>query len=42
MIQFSISDTTTDEPKAPVKTSDYDLAKKYILKADKYDNKNKK
>ena len=38
---ISISDPTTDEPKAPVKTSDYDLAKKYILKADKYDNKNK-
>jgi tetratricopeptide (TPR) repeat protein len=37
----SDSASTTEEPKGPVKTSDYNLAKKYIRKADKYDNKGK-
>ena len=44
-ISFSktISDSTknSEEPKGPVKTSDYNLAKKYIQKADKYHHKNK-
>jgi tetratricopeptide (TPR) repeat protein len=44
-ISFSktISDSAknSEEPKGPVKTSDYNLAKKYIQKADKYHNKNK-
>ena len=44
-ISFSktISDSTenSEEPSGPVKTSDYNLAKKYLLKADKYYNKNK-
>ena len=44
-ISFSktISDSAknSEEPKGPVKTSDYNLAKIYIQKADKYHNKNK-
>jgi len=38
----SDSKTTSEEPKAPIKMSDYNLAKKYIQKGDKYDKKNKK
>ena len=38
----SDSKTTTEEPKAPIKMSDYNLAKKYIKKGDKYDKKDKK
>ena len=38
---ISDSTTTSEEPKGPTKTSDYNLAKRYIRKADKYDNKNK-
>ena len=41
-VTLSDSSTTTEEPRPPVKMSDYNLAKKYIKKADKYDNKNKK
>ena len=37
----SDSKNTVEEPKGPTKTSDYNLAKRYIRKADKYDNKNK-
>ena len=37
----SDSTTTTDEPGAPAKTSNYNLATRYIKKADKYDNKGK-
>jgi len=39
----TISDSikNSEEPKGPTKTSDYNLAKKYIQKADRYDNKNK-
>ena len=44
-ISFSktISDSAknSEEPKGPVKTSDYNLAKKYIQKADMYHNKSK-
>jgi tetratricopeptide (TPR) repeat protein len=44
-ISFSktISDSAknSEEPDNPVKTSDYNLAKIYIRKADKYDSKNK-
>ena len=38
----SDSKNTVEEPKAPIKMSDYNLAKKYIKKADKYDKKDKK
>jgi len=37
----SNSTENSEEPKGPTKTSDYNLAKRYIRKADKYDNKNK-
>ena len=36
------STNTVEEPKAPIKMSDYNLAKKYIKKGDKYDKKDKK
>ena len=36
------STNTVEEPKAPIKMSDYNLAKKYIQKGDKYDKKDKK
>ena len=39
---ISDSTTTSEEPKAPIKMSDYNLAKKYIQKGDKYDKKDKK
>ena len=39
---ISDSKSTTEEPKATIKTSDYKLAKKYIEKGDKYEKKNKK
>ena len=38
----SDSKTTSEEPKDPIKMSDYNLAKKYIQKGDKYDKKNRK
>jgi tetratricopeptide (TPR) repeat protein len=38
----SDSKTTSEEPKDPIKMSDYNLAKKYIEKGDKYEKKNKK
>ena len=38
----SDSKTTSEEPKDPIKMSDYNLAKKYIQKGDKYDKKDKK
>ena len=38
---ISDSSTTTEEPKQPIKTSNYNLAKKFIRKAEKYENKNK-
>jgi len=37
----SDSNTTTEEPNKAVKTSDYNLAKRFIRKADKYESKNK-
>ena len=40
--KISDSKTTSEEPKAPIKMSDYNLAIKYINKADKYDRKDKK
>jgi len=40
--KISDSKTTTEEPKAPIKMSDYNLAIEYIKKADKYDRKDKK
>ena len=40
--KISDSTNTVEEPKAPIKMSDYNLAKKYIQKGDKYDKKNRK
>ena len=39
---ISDSKTTSEEPKDPIKMSDYNLAQKYIKKGDKYDRKDKK
>lgn len=39
---ISNSNTTTEEPKGRTKMSDFNLAKKYIKKGDRYEKKNKK
>ena len=38
----SNADDTINEPKGPIKTSNYDLAVKFIKKGNKYNKKNKK